>query len=59
MERALCEPACGYSGPSLTKVLHSDCLGTYDPTNPLFTDISVGNDYRSWTWIVYALTPLP
>ncbi|GJE86471.1 serine carboxypeptidase S28 [Phanerochaete sordida] len=30
----------------------ADCLGTYDPTNPLFTDISVGNDYRSWNWIV-------
>lgn len=30
------------------------CLGTYNPKNEFFTDVSLGNDYRSWTWIVYA-----
>ncbi|RDX52320.1 peptidase S28 [Lentinus brumalis] len=28
------------------------CLGTYDPTAEIFTDTSVGNDERSWLWIV-------
>ncbi|EKM56364.1 uncharacterized protein PHACADRAFT_253438 [Phanerochaete carnosa HHB-10118-sp] len=29
-----------------------DCLGTYDPTQSVFTDDSIGNDDRSWEWIV-------
>ncbi|KAI0787192.1 peptidase S28 [Irpex lacteus] len=28
------------------------CLGSYDPNQDYFTDISVDNDGRSWTWIV-------
>jgi len=29
-----------------------DCLGTYDPTEPFYTDISINNAERSWLWIV-------
>ncbi|KIP03851.1 hypothetical protein PHLGIDRAFT_25906 [Phlebiopsis gigantea 11061_1 CR5-6] len=35
------------------------CLGTYDHSNPLFTDVSIGNDYRSWSWIEAAPTGHP
>ncbi|KAI0774601.1 peptidase S28 [Fomes fomentarius] len=28
------------------------CLGTYDPTQDIWTDTSVDNAGRSWTWIV-------
>ncbi|KAG5729327.1 putative serine protease K12H4.7 [Termitomyces sp. T112] len=28
------------------------CLGTYDPNQPYWTDISVDNALRSWSWIV-------
>jgi hypothetical protein len=29
-----------------------DCLGTYDPTQAYYTDTSLDNAGRSWTWIV-------
>lgn len=29
-----------------------DCLGTYDPTQSYYTDISINNAGRSWEWIV-------
>ncbi|KAI5118441.1 hypothetical protein M0805_000575 [Coniferiporia weirii] len=29
-----------------------DCLGTYDPSQPYWTDITIDNAGRSWTWIV-------
>ncbi|EED78379.1 predicted protein [Postia placenta Mad-698-R] len=28
------------------------CFGTYDPTNPVWTNITVNNSQRSWGWIV-------
>jgi hypothetical protein len=30
------------------------CLGTFDLTNPYWTNVTVDNWSRSWTWIVYA-----
>jgi hypothetical protein len=36
-----------------------DCLGTYDPTQSVWTDTSVDNAWRSWFWIVYALRFMP
>ncbi|EKM56517.1 uncharacterized protein PHACADRAFT_183166 [Phanerochaete carnosa HHB-10118-sp] len=30
----------------------ADCLGTYNMSNQLYTNISIGNDNRAWTWIV-------
>ncbi|KAI0072974.1 peptidase S28 [Panus rudis PR-1116 ss-1] len=29
-----------------------DCFGSYDPTADFFTDTSVDNAHRSWTWMV-------
>ncbi|KIP11822.1 hypothetical protein PHLGIDRAFT_10371 [Phlebiopsis gigantea 11061_1 CR5-6] len=29
-----------------------DCLGTYDPTQTYYTNTTIGNDGRSWEWIV-------
>lgn len=29
-----------------------DCLGTYNATQPYWTDTSVNNAWRSWFWIV-------
>ena len=50
---------CKWRGVRYT-VLHADpsqfnsrtCLGTYDPTIPYWTDISVDNANRSWMWIL-------
>lgn len=33
----------------------SECFGSYNPNDSLYTDVSVGNDGRSWTWIVYVI----
>ncbi|TDL23893.1 hypothetical protein BD410DRAFT_720031 [Rickenella mellea] len=29
-----------------------DCLGTYNSSDPYWTNTAKGNDYRAWTWIV-------
>jgi hypothetical protein len=30
------------------------CLGTFDLTDPYWTNVTVNNWNRSWTWMVYA-----
>ena len=33
-------------------VLHRTCLGSYDPTQSFWTNTTVNNAGRSWTWFV-------
>ena len=40
--------------PELTVCVRT-CLGSYDPHQDYFTDTSVDNSGRSWTWIVYVV----
>jgi hypothetical protein len=32
------------------------CLGTFDLTNPYWTNVTVDNWVRSWFWLVYAFS---
>jgi hypothetical protein len=31
---------------------YRECLGTYDPTLPVYTNTTIDNAYRSWYWLV-------
>jgi len=40
----------GYPNASLTETA---CFDTYNPQNPMYTDLTVGNTYdRQWTWML-------
>ncbi|KAJ3970306.1 serine carboxypeptidase S28-domain-containing protein [Lentinula raphanica] len=34
----------------------ADCLNSYDSTATYFTNTTIDNPYRSWNWILYAIT---
>ncbi len=45
-------PQCVWVSRAADNSPHRTCLGTHDPTQDVWTDASVDNAARSWTWIV-------